>query len=54
MLMITRGGLVPGGLIAEAMQMERVFTASVDFPAQMEAEKKKLLAWPKFIQFPED
>ena len=53
-MMITRGGLVPGGLLAEAMQMERVFTASVDFPAQMEAEKKKLLAWPKFIQFPED
>ncbi len=54
MLLITRGGIVPGGLMAEAMHMDRIFTASVDFPAQMEAEKKKLLAWPKFIQFPED
>ena len=54
MLMITRGGIIPGGMMAEAMQMSQIFTASVDFPAQMEAEQKKLLAWPKFIQFPDD
>jgi hypoxanthine phosphoribosyltransferase len=54
MMMITRGGIVPGGMMAEALHMDQIFTASVDFPAQMEAEKKKLLAWPKFIQFPED
>jgi hypoxanthine phosphoribosyltransferase len=54
MVMITRGGIIPGGMLAEAMQLERIFTASVDFPAQMEAEQKKLLAWPKFIQFPEE
>jgi hypothetical protein len=54
MVMITRGGIIPGGMMAEAMQLERIFTASVDFPAQMEAEQKKLLAWPKFIQFPEE
>ncbi len=54
MVMITRGGIVPGGLIAEATQMASIFTASVDFPSQMEAEKERLLAWPKFLQFPED
>ncbi len=54
MMLITRGGIVPGGMMAEALHIEQIFTASVDFPAQMEAEKKKLLAWPKFIQFPED
>ena len=54
MVMITRGGIIPGGMMAEAMHLEKIFTASVDFPAQMEAEQKKLLAWPKFIQFPEE
>jgi hypoxanthine phosphoribosyltransferase len=54
MLMITRGGIIPGGIMAEAMHIDSIFTASVDFPSQMEAEQKKLLAWPKFIQFPED
>jgi hypoxanthine phosphoribosyltransferase len=54
MVMITRGGIVPGGLMAEAMQIGSIFTASVDFPSQMEAEKNRLLAWPKFLQFPDD
>ncbi|MCL4561560.1 MAG: phosphoribosyltransferase [Chloroflexi bacterium] len=54
MLMITRGGIIPGGLMCEAMHLDYIFTASVDFPAQIEAEKRKLLAWPKFIQFPEE
>lgn len=53
MLMITRGGIVPGGMIAEAMKIESIFTAAVDFPFQMEAEKRKLMAWPQFIQFPD-
>jgi hypoxanthine phosphoribosyltransferase len=56
MVMITRGGLVPGGIMAELMQINDIFTAAVDFPAQMETEKDKnrLLAWPTFLQFPED
>jgi len=54
MLMITRGGIVPGGILAEAMGITSIFTASVDFPAKMQAESARLLAWPKFLQFPED
>ncbi len=54
MLMITRGGIIPGGMMAEAMKINYIFTAAVDFPSQMEAEKRKLLAWPQFVQFPED
>ena len=54
MLMITRGGIIPGGMMAEAMKINYIFTAAVDFPSQMEAEKRKLLAWPQFFQFPED
>ena len=54
MVMVTRGGLVPGGMLAEAMHIADIVTASVDFPAEiMEGDKsKRLAAWPKFIQFP--
>jgi hypoxanthine phosphoribosyltransferase len=53
MLLVTRGGVVPGGLLAEAMEVSLIFTASVDFPAEMEEMKRsRLLAWPNFIQFP--
>jgi hypoxanthine phosphoribosyltransferase len=54
MVMVTRGGVIPGGLLAEAMGLTHILTAAVDFPAQMEMEKAKLMAWPQFIQFPED
>jgi len=54
MVIITRGGIVPGGLLAEAMDITHVLTAAVDFPAQMESERSKLMAWPEFIQFPAD
>jgi len=58
MVMITRGGIIPGGLLAEALRMTDVLTASVDFPAEMENEKQReknrLLAWPNFLQFPDE
>ena len=54
MLIITRGGIIPGGLLAEAMKIQDVLTASVDFPLEMDREGTKLYAWPKFFQFPED
>lgn len=54
MVMITRGGIIPGGLLAEAMGIVHILTAAVDFPAQMEMEKTGLYAWPNFLQFPED
>ncbi len=53
MLMITRGGIIPGGLLAEAMDITHILTAAVDFPAQM-AHNDRLKAWPQFLQFPED
>ncbi|HEY9075908.1 MAG TPA: phosphoribosyltransferase family protein [Anaerolineaceae bacterium] len=57
MVMITRGGVIPGGLLAEAMKMNDILTASVDFPAEIEMEKEReksrLLAWPQFLQFPD-
>ncbi len=58
MVLITRGGLTPGGMLAEALQLRDIFTAAVDFPAEIEneqqREKSRLLAWPKFLQFPDE
>jgi hypoxanthine phosphoribosyltransferase len=54
MVVITRGGIIPGGMLAEALGLTHILTAAVDFPAKMEMEKVKLMAWPKFIQFPKD
>lgn len=50
MVMITRGGVIPGGLLAEALDIREVLTASVDFPSKAAG----LMAWPDFLQFPED
>jgi hypothetical protein len=54
MVMISRGGVVPGGILAEALGVQDLLIAAVDFPYEAERERAKLLAWPKFIQFPED
>lgn len=53
MVMITRGGIIPGGMLADAMDITHILTAAVDFPAQMENQKSSaFMAWPEFIQFP--
>ena len=59
MVVITRGGSIPGGLLAESLNLTTVLTASVDFPAQWETRERhkkddRLIVWPKFLQFPED
>lgn len=58
MIMITHGGIIPGGLISEALRLDTILTAAVDFPNEMQLEderkKGRLLAWPKFVQFPDD
>jgi hypoxanthine phosphoribosyltransferase len=51
-LMITRGGIVPGGLISEALDIKVVLTAAVDFPTGLGTAK--LMAWPEFLQFPDE
>jgi hypoxanthine phosphoribosyltransferase len=58
MIMISRGGIIPGGMLAEALQVKEILTAAVDFPYEAELEsqreKNRLLAWPKFVQFPDN
>ena len=54
MVIITRGGIVPGGMLCEALNIQDVLTAAVDFPFEVERQAAKLYAWPAFIQFPDD
>ena len=51
LLLVTRGGLVPGGMLAERMNINYVLTAAVRFPTEL-ADKR--MAWPTFLQFPDD
>lgn len=46
---ITRGGIVPGAIIAERLAIQQVLVASVDFYEDEERD----LDWPVFMQFPE-
>lgn len=47
---ITRGGIIPGGIIAEQLRIPQVLVASVDFYE----DETHDLAWPVFMQFPAD
>ncbi len=51
-VMITRGGIIPGGLLAEALDIRNVLTAAVFFSD--EPEETRLMALPRFLQFPAD
>lgn len=53
-LIITRGGIIPGGILCEALDIHDVLTAAVDFPFEVRRKEARLLAWPQFIQFPDD
>jgi hypoxanthine phosphoribosyltransferase len=60
MVVITRGGIIPGGLLSEALNIKHILIASVDFPAELEEDGPSasraagLVAWPQFIMFPDD
>jgi len=50
LVMITRGGLFPGGILCEAMGIKNVHTAAVQFANT----PSDTMAWPTFLQFPVD
>ena len=50
LVMITRGGLVPGGILCEALGIRNVHTAAV----HIEKSGYKNFTWPTFMQFPTD
>jgi hypoxanthine phosphoribosyltransferase len=49
-IVITRGGIIPGAIIAERLGIQQVLVASVDFYEDEEHD----LEWPVFMQFPDD
>lgn len=53
-LMIARGGIIPGGMIAEALKMQSVLTATVLFTDDKQVMPTKGFSWPRFVQFPAD
>lgn len=57
-LAVTRGGIIPGGMIAEALKMKNVLTAAVIFPDDREepggSQQRSMPSWPRFLQFPAD
>lgn len=50
-LIITRGGIIPGGIMAESLDIRDVLIAAVEFPQDPGIDQ---LAWPTFLQFPSD
>jgi len=50
-LIITRGGIILGGILAEALDIRDVLIAAVEFPKSPDIVE---LAWPTFLQFPSD
>lgn len=53
LLIITRGGIIPGGLISEALDINYTLIAAVEFPRDVE-QRAQLAVVPTFLQFPED
>jgi uncharacterized protein len=51
-LAISRGGIIPGGMIAEALKMKNVLTAAILFTDNTGVGSP--ISWPQFIQFPDD
>ena len=50
LIAITRGGIIPGAIIAERLQIQQVLVASVDFYE----DETYSFDWPVFMQFPAD
>jgi hypoxanthine phosphoribosyltransferase len=53
LVMVTRGGIIPGGIVAEALDIRDVLTAAVAFPPA-ERRTEARLAWPAFLQVPSE
>jgi hypothetical protein len=57
-LMIQKGGIIPGGLLAEALGIQALYIADVEFPKEFELERQRsdprFLSWPATRSFPEN
>ena len=56
-LMIQKGGLIPGGILAESLGINQLFLTDIDFPKEFELEQQRsnprFLSWPTTRNFPE-
>ena len=50
MVIITRGGIIPAGMLCERLSIRDVLTAAVTFPSEAEREATQSFAWPEFRQ----
>ena len=41
MILITNGGIIPGGMLAEALGLQTILTAAVDFPNEIQSEDQR-------------
>lgn len=53
LLIITRGGIIPGGMISEALDISYTLIAAVHFPLDVDPSAQ-LAVLPTFLQFPDD
>lgn len=56
-VMLRQGGIIPGGMLAEAMGIKRVYIADIEFPKEFELDRQrsdpKFVAWPVMHIFPD-
>ena len=50
LVMITNGGLIPGGILCEALDIQNVHTAAIHIQESIHEN----MTWPTFMQFPND
>lgn len=55
-LMLSKGGVIPGGLLSEVLGIDDLMLVKIDFPKEFEMETQRqdprLLAWPNIRNFP--
>lgn len=58
LLTLNPGGIVPGGILAEALRIDEVQIASIENRKEFELKRQmhdpKLASWPKIRAFPDD
>lgn len=55
-LMLSKSGIIPGGLLAEALGIDDLMLVRIDFPKEFEMETQRqqplFVAWPSIRNFP--
>ncbi len=58
LLGLTKGGIVPAGILSEALNLNYILLVSVEIPEEFKMDQQildpRLIAWPRINHFPED